>query len=150
MIRRATPEDAPAIHALKLAAFGPYRERYTPACFDATVLDDGRIQDRMAEGPVWVWDDGDIQGTVGARRDQRGLYVRGMAVHPDAQGKGIGKALLDACRNYAVDQEIPCMWLSTTLFLDASARLYERYGFRPSHGPAQLEGTDLRSYECSV
>lgn len=150
MIRRATPADAQAIHELKLAAFGPFRDQYTDGCFDATVLDAKRIQDRMAEGPVWVWDDGRLLGTVGAKQDARGLYVRGMAVHPDARRQGVGRALLATCVEHASAHGIATLWLSTTLFLDASAALYEANGFVPADGPADLEGTPLRSYERSL
>lgn len=147
MIRRATPADADALHALMLAAFGPYRDQYTDACFDATVIDPARFCRRMDEGPVWVAEDGELFGTVGAKVDERGLYIRGMAVHPKAQRRGVGAQLLAACEAYAHDHGIDTLWLSTTRFLDASARLYEAHGFVPADGPADLHGTPLRSYE---
>lgn len=150
-MRRATPDDAEALHALMRAAFTPFRDQYTDACFDATIIDAPRFRRRMQEGPVWVLDsEGQAVGTVGAKVDDRGLYVRGMAVHPDARRQGVGRRLLDACVDYARDQGIDTLWLSTTTFLDASAALYETYGFRPAQGPADLRGTPLRSYELRL
>ncbi len=150
MIRRALVQDAEAIHELMLAAFTPFRAQYTDACFDATVLDPERIRQRMAEGPVWVAEaQGQLLGTVGARVDERGLYVRGMGVHPDARRQGMGRQLLDACAAHADTLGVG-MWLSTTTFLTGSQRLYESFGFVPADGPADLHGTPLVSYAWSL
>ncbi len=133
-----------------LAAFGPFRDQYTEACFDATVLDPERIVARMEEGPVFVAEANGLVGTIGCMLDDRGLYTRGMAVHPAAQRGGIGRALLDRCKAYAQTMEAPCMWLSTTLFLDASIALYQSYGFHDAPGPGDLGGTPLRSFELPL
>ncbi len=149
-IRRATPADAPAIHALMLAAFQPFRAQYTQGCYDATVLDPARIGERMAQGPVWVVEDSPrsgFMGTVSGVLDNRGLYVRGMAVHPDARRRGIGRLLLEAAETYARDSRAPCLWLSTTRFLVGSQRLYSDFGFVAAPGPADLFGVPLMSYE---
>ncbi len=150
MIRRAAPADAEAIHRLMLAAFTPYRDQYTDGCFDATVLDPERIQARMDEGPVWVFDDGALRGTVSAVQDGRGLYVRGMAVHPEARRQGIGRQLLDTAAQYAVEVGAPCLWLSTTHFLHGSIALYQEYGFLDAPGPPDLRGTPLRSFQLET
>ena len=147
-VHRAGPEDAAAIHALMVAAFTPFQDQYTDGCFDATVLDPVRIRTRMEEGPVWVASAGDsVVGTVGARRDDRGLYIRGMAVHPQAQRQGIGHALLAEVEDHARHHGIDVLWLSTTTFLTASQALYEAAGFRRADGPPDLFGTPLVSFE---
>lgn len=151
MIRRATPDDAAALHELMRAAFGPFEPQYTPACFDATIIDAPRFQQRMAEGPVWLAEvNGEVVGTIGAKLDARGLYVRGMAVHPEAQRTGLGRQLLDVCADYGRRHGAKAMWLSTTTFLDASAALYQSYGMKPAPGPAELEGTPLCSFEMPL
>ncbi len=152
-IRRATPADAPAIHALMLAAFEPFRSQYTEGCYDATVLDPARIRQRMAEGPVWVVEDGPqpgFVGTVSGRADGRGFYVRGMAVHPDARRRGVGRLLLQAAEAHARAEGLACLWLSTTRFLIGSQRLYEGFGFAPAAGPRDLFGVPLVSYEKAL
>lgn len=150
-VRRAQQGDAQAIHELLVAAFSSFRNQYTAGCFDATVLDADRVAKRMREGPVWVAVDGaSIVGTVGAKIDSRGLYVRGMGVLPSARGQGIGDRLLAVCQRHAERLELPCMWLSTTTFLHASQRLYLRFGFLPSRGPTDLHGTALVSFEKSL
>lgn len=147
-VRRANPDDAEAIHRLMETAFASFRPLYTPGCFDATVLDPERIRQRMTEGPVWVaQQEGQTVGTIGARDDPRGLYVRGMGVHPDVRRGGIGTALLDAVETHARASAASTMWLSTTLFLSGSIALYQRAGFLDAAGPAHLHGTPLRSFE---
>lgn len=150
-VRRARPSEAQAIHELLLAAFASFRPLYTPGCFDATTLDAARVAKRMTEGPVFVAEiDGRLVGTVGVKLDARGAYVRGMGVHPDARGKGVGRALLEATEAWGREQGASCLWLSTTPFLTGSIALYESFGFRPAVGPADLFGTPLRSFEKSL
>lgn len=147
-IRQSRSDEAGPIHALLLAAFLPFRTQYTKASFDATVLDAHRVAQRMQEGPVFVAEvAGKLVGTVGVVRDARGVYIRGMAVHPDARRMGRGRRLLEACEEFAREQDAPCLWLSTTPFLTGSIALYEAFGFRPAPGPTDLFGTPLVSYE---
>ena len=146
-VRRARPDEAEAVHGVLRAAFTPFRARYSPGCFDATVLDAARVRARMEEGPVFVAEtEGRIVGTVGVRLDDRGAYVRGLAVHPDARRAGVGRALMDACTAWARGRT-DRIWLSTTVFLAGSIALYQRLGFQDAPGPAALEGTPLRSFE---
>ncbi len=149
-VRLAAPSDAPALHDLMLAAFDSFRPLYTPGCFDATVLDATRIRKRMAEGPVWVaeTEDGAFVGTLAVVEDARGVYLRGMAVHPDARRGGIGRRLLEAAEAFGRDCGAACLWLSTTPFLLGSIALYERFGFvHGAKGPPELFGTPLLSMQ---
>lgn len=144
----ADGDDAQAVHDVMLAAFTPYRSEYTDGCFDATVLDATRVRQRMAEGPVFVALDGsDVVGTVGVMLDDRGAYVRGLAVHPDAQGAGVARRLMEACEAWGRHQGAKAIWLSTTLFLAPSIALYKRLGYQDAPGPDDLFGTALRSFE---
>lgn len=148
VVRRAVPGDAAAVHALLMAAFAVFRPLYTPGCFDATVLDEARVRRRMAEGPVFgAWDGDRLVGTVSAMQDDRGIYVRGMGVHPDARRGGVGRRLLEAVERHARDGGAPALWLSTTPFLTGSIALYRSFGFMPAQGPPDLHGTPLVSFE---
>ena len=133
-----------------MEAFAGFRPLYTDGCFDATVLDAERVRRRMAEGPVWVAqdDDGRVVATVSARRDDRGVYVRGMGVRPDARRLGVGRRLLEAVEAFARAEGAGLLWLSTTPFLLGSIALYGRFGFRHgAEGPPDLHGTPLLSME---
>ncbi len=147
-LRAAVAQDAAAIHRLLVASFTPFQQQYTPACFDATVLDAPRVEARIAEGPAWIAEsDGAVVGTVSAKRDARGLYIRGLAVHPEWARMGIARRLLDAATAYGRAIDAPCLWLSTTTFLLASQALYKAAGFHEAPGPADLCGTPLVSFE---
>jgi GNAT superfamily N-acetyltransferase len=69
--------------------------------------------------------------------------IRMLAVAPEAQGRGVGAALVRACVARARAEERPRLWLHTTEHMTAARRLYEREGFRraPDH---DWQGTDLR------
>ncbi|MEM7286082.1 MAG: GNAT family N-acetyltransferase [Actinomycetota bacterium] len=149
MIRRATATDAPAIHRVLLDAFEPLEDRYTPAAFDATVLDPDRVRLRLDDGPVWLAElDGAVVGTFGIEVTDEGHYLRGMGVSPAARGAGLGKRLVDVAVGYVDEHRPPRAWLFTTHFLDAAIALYERAGFvRFDPDPAHFHGTPIIGME---
>lgn len=144
-IRLATRDDAPCIGAVLYAAFAEYESLYTREAFAATTPTSEQVEERMSEGPVWVAEHNDkIIGTVGAAPRRKALYVRGMAVLPEARGHHIGESLLVYVERFALERGYERLTLSTTPFLIPAIRLYERHGFRRgSAGPHDLFGTPL-------
>jgi ribosomal protein S18 acetylase RimI-like enzyme len=143
-IRLAAPPDAALIAAVLHAAFVAYKAAYTPAAFAATTPTSEQIQRRLDEGPVWVaLHDRAIVGTVSAVRRGAGLYIRSMAVLPQARGRGIGGLLLRHAEQFAAAQGCTYALLSTTPFLTSAIRLYEAFGFQRSDKPQDLFGTAL-------
>jgi hypothetical protein len=88
MVRRAVPEDAPAIASMLHASFVEFRLLYTPEGFAATAVTAEEVLVRLSEGPVWVtrWEDS-LCGTVAAVARGSALYVRGMAVLPTVEAR---------------------------------------------------------------
>jgi GNAT superfamily N-acetyltransferase len=144
-IRRARGDDAASIAAVMHAAFVEYEAAYTLAAFAATTPTPEQIQRRMSEGAMWVaLKDGTIVGTVSVVAKSQGLYVRGMAVLPSAQGQRIGPLLLEHVKQFASRERCERLFLSTTPFLTHAIRLYEQWGFRRGdEGPHELFGTPL-------
>ena len=144
-IRTAVADDAPAIASVLYAAFIEYKSSYTPKGFAATTPSAEEVQGRMSEGPAWVvLRDESIVGTVAAMSQGESLYVRGMAVLPEARGQKIGELLLAHIESYAAARGFQRLHLSTTPFLSAAIRLYERFGFqRNTDGPHDLFGTPI-------
>ncbi|HEV3197662.1 MAG TPA: GNAT family N-acetyltransferase [Bryobacteraceae bacterium] len=142
---RAKEDDAAAIADVLGRAFAEYRTRYTDRGFFATTPDAEQILARMREGPVWVATEADrIVGTVSAVLKGPQCYVRGMAIVPEAGGRGIARLLLGAVEGFALASGTRSLALSTTPFLDRAIRLYQRSGFRrTSDGPHDLFGTPL-------
>ena len=148
-IRCAEAIDAAEIARVLEVAFSEYRPLYTTQAFAATTPTDERVLLRFHEGPVWIAHQHEkVVGTVSARQDSDSIYIRGMAVLPEARGQHIGVALLRNVEDFAQRHRCRRLFLSTTPFLDRATRLYERYGFRRTDdGPHDLFGTPLFTME---
>jgi len=152
-LRLARAGDEIAISSVLLEAFREYLPQYTPAGFAATTPSPTEVLRRIEEGPVWLaMIESDIVGTVSAvLRGERVLYIRGMAVLPQARGLRTGNFLFELIQEYAKEKGCTKLVLSTTPFLDRAIRLYERLGFvRTDEGPDDLHGTPLFTMEKAV
>lgn len=143
-IRRATTSDAVAVSSLLRRAFLEFEHLYTREAFVATVQPESGILKRMEEGPLWVAEnDHGIIGTVSVTRSKDSVFVRGMAVVPEARGQKIGRALLKLTEDYAREHGFDRMSLYTTPFLLSAIRLYQSYGFGFTGEKASPHGTEL-------
>jgi GNAT superfamily N-acetyltransferase len=151
-VRWAAGEDAAAIGAILYGSFLEFRSLYTEGGFAATVLDGEGVLNRMDEGPIWIAErEGVILGTVAAVVKGSSVYIRGMAVLPSARGSGAGAALLRQAEEWAVGAGFRHVFLSTTPFLTAAIRLYEKSGFRrKDNDPQDLFGTPLFVMEKTI
>ena len=148
-IRRASAADVEQVADALRCAFAEYERLYTRAGYAATTPDAAQLRARWNEGPVWVAvDDGGIVATVAAMPRENGVYVRSMAVRPEARGKGTGRALMREVELYAVSERAHRTYLSSTPFLYDAIRLYEALGFRRTgEPPHELGGTPLVTLE---
>jgi ribosomal protein S18 acetylase RimI-like enzyme len=148
-IRRATLDDAPGILECLRAAFEPYRDSYTPAAFEDTVLSAGTIQSRLTGMSVFVAVSGTgaIVGTIGGNRVGHAEgHIRGMAVHPDVAGTGVAQALLQAVENELRQRGCTRLSLDTTTPLERAVRFYVRNGFRATGVIRDFFGMPLFEY----
>jgi ribosomal protein S18 acetylase RimI-like enzyme len=149
-LRRAHRGDEITISSVLLEAFREYSPQYTPAGFAATTPTPAEVLVRLEDGPVWLAViESEVVGTVSAAlREENVLYIRGMAVLPQARGLRIGNLLFKLIEEYAKEKGCTKLVLSTTPFLDRAIRLYEGLGFvRTSEGPHDLYGTPLFTME---
>jgi len=148
-IRPADVDDVEAVADLLARSFAEYRARYTPEGYRATTRTGPELARRLTEGPTWIAVRDDVVvGTVSARVDGDALYLRSMAVLPEARGAGVGRALLATVEEHAVGLGLQRVWLSTTAVLVDAIDLYERAGFeRVDRGPPDLFGTPLFAME---
>lgn len=121
ILRRATPEDAPAIAILLRTTFRVsltfLPELHTP--------EEGLwfVRERMlVRNEVWVAEEGDdLAGFIGFRE----RWIDHLYVHPDWQGRGVGPQLLAKPLQY---RQVRRLW---TFQKNARARkFYEDRGFR--------------------
>jgi ribosomal-protein-alanine acetyltransferase len=119
VIRPATADDLEAVVALEQACFGP--EAWSA----------GLVADELASPSrvVLVHDDGAVRayGTVGVVADVADLHR--IATAPQQQGRGVGRALLDALLSAAREQGAERMLLEVADTNTAARRLYEGTGF---------------------
>jgi GNAT superfamily N-acetyltransferase len=85
-----------------------------------------------------------------ARADE--AEFRMLAVRPDAQGRGIGRALIEACVDRARAQGFRALVLSTPAGAALPHRLYESMGFvrEPARDWSPVPGVDLIAYSLAL
>ena len=134
-IRRAIAPDVEGILECLRLAFEPYRDRYTPAAFEDTVLSAEALERRMVAMSLFVAVNqrGTLLGTIGYRVLGGGEgHLRGMAVRPGEHGTGVAQRLLEAAEAGMRRDGCRIATLDTTQPLERATRFYERNGFRRS------------------
>jgi ribosomal protein S18 acetylase RimI-like enzyme len=148
-IRSATNNDAPEILACLRAAFAPYRYFYTPAAYLDTVLNPESLRARLLSMQVFVGQifSGQIVGTIACQVIGHGEgHLRGMAVLPTCQGRGIAAQLLARAEAELRRQHCSRLSLDTTAPLERAMRFYEKFGFRRSGKISDFFGMPLVEY----
>lgn len=129
-VRPAFKEEADAIGRLLREAFAEFATDYTPEAFAIVTPSADEIARRFDEGPIWVAvKDNKIVATVSSVPESEWLYIRSMAVLPQAQGLGIARKMLEAVEEYAIESGFERLFLYTTHFSKEAIRLYEKNGF---------------------
>ena len=76
---------------------------------------------------------------------------RFLAVDPAARGRGVGRALFQACLDRARAAGKRRMALHTTEWMATARAMYERAGFqREPEGDAQLPGVTIIAYAAEL
>lgn len=145
----AAPQDAEGILECLRVAFEPYRAEYSAAGFDDTTLDRKSLRRRMRNMTVLVArdDSGAVIGTVAFSVQHGEGHLRGMAVRPEQQGRGVGKQLLRIAERMLLSQHCRRVTLDTTVPLQRAMRFYERSGYRASGRVSEFFGMPLYQYE---
>jgi len=152
-IRIATEADVPEIVHCLHSAFAPYRRAYTPKACTATVLTQPMARRRLRSMTVWVavGGDGRVVGTIAAKATGRHHgHLRGMAVLPGFQGKGIASALLASAIAHARKQGQRNVTLETTEPLERATLFYLRHGFRRTGRTRRWGGMRLVGFERTI
>jgi GNAT superfamily N-acetyltransferase len=131
LIRPLLPEDVPALVELQHDAFDEMAVRMGDTRFALTdefrargMRRIGHLQ-RTDPDSAWVAEvDGAPAGFALALVRDGMWFLSLLAVHPSQQGKGVGRALLDAALSTATDRS----WIMSTVE-PAALRRYQRAGF---------------------
>ncbi|WP_329955949.1 GNAT family N-acetyltransferase [Burkholderia cepacia] len=79
-----------------------------------------------------------------SQRDSPAWRLRGMAVHSDVRGLGLGRLLVQLCVRYAREHEAAAIWCTAR---ESAQGFYEKLGFAADSPPIQMHGrTDMKFY----
>jgi ribosomal protein S18 acetylase RimI-like enzyme len=127
-VRPARPDEAEAVGALVEAAFS----RHIPAVGRRPAPMDDDHAARIAQGQQYVAD-GDEPGTLGASivlvQEDDHLVVNNVAVAPDRQRQGHGRALLAFAEDEARRRGLPEIRLHTHARMADNLIMYPRLGY---------------------
>ena len=139
MIRRAVAADQTAVEAVVEAAYSIYLERMGKP--PGPMLDD--YQARIAEAVVSVYqeDDGMIAGIIVLLPKPDHLLLDNIAVRPQRQGTGIGRALIAFAETEARRLALRELRLYTHVTMTENIALYTRLGFAETRR-GQQDGYD--------
>jgi ribosomal protein S18 acetylase RimI-like enzyme len=147
-ITRATQDDAEAILRCVRAAFEPYRTEYTRAAYEDTVMTGETVRRRIETMIVLVARDaaGLVLGTVGGLVSGDEGHIRGMAVLPSSQGRGVADRLLATIEGALKAAGCSFVTLDTTDPLCRAIRFYERNGYTRSGVVSDFFGMRLHQH----
>ena len=126
----ATAQDRPAVEAVVRAAYSPYVPRIGRE--PGPMLDDyGAL---IREGRVYVVGRGGaVKGVLVLIPQQDAMLLDNVAVAPDAQGTGVGRAMLQFAEQAARDAGYGTVRLYTNEAMTENLALYARIGYAETH-----------------
>lgn len=125
-----TFEDWEALLSLILASFAYMHPRIDPPSSALRLAPQLLKQKAETEKAYAVVEDGRLLGCVFCKPEPPDcLYIGKLAVAPDAQGRGVGRLMLQAAEDYAARCGLPSLRLETRIELEENHRLFTRWGF---------------------
>ncbi|MDZ3826646.1 GNAT family N-acetyltransferase [Pseudomonas monsensis] len=144
VVRRAQQRDAVALPAIERSAAELFRVDPTLAWLaDAPVPDAEQHLQAIRSVLVWVAEHTDQQlgGFLRAVEVDNQLHVEELSVSQHFQGQGMGRKLLLMAIEYAAEQQLRAVTLTTFSDLPWNAPFYQKIGFSlltPQETPAHL------------
>lgn len=126
MIRPARIGEEDAVSAVVHAAYQHYIARIGKP--PGPMLDN--YAQRITDGQTWVWHDAKrIAGILVLEETSAGLLLDNIAVLPEYQGKGAGRALLEFAEAEARQRGFDAIHLYTHALMTENIALYRRIGY---------------------
>ncbi|MEV6285059.1 GNAT family N-acetyltransferase [Kribbella sp. NPDC051770] len=131
-VRLALPGDLPTLQSIETAAGVLFREIGMTDIADHAPPPLHILRAYQRAGRAWTAVDpvGEPVGFVLAKLVDGAAHVEQISVHPTHQRQGHGRALMDAVDQFARDQQLPALTLSTFRDVAWNAPYYARLGFR--------------------
>ncbi|NJM24479.1 MAG: GNAT family N-acetyltransferase [Bacteroidia bacterium] len=157
-IRTATPTDADLLCTLGIKtfreAFGAYNTEANMLLYFNETFTEERIVDELQDPQTAAWFIAEHQGeAVGyaklrtgkaplARKDEKTIELQRIYSVKSYLGKGVGKALLQCCLEFAQSHDFDSMWLGVWEHNDHAQDFYARWGFEKFGQHVFTLGTD--------
>jgi GNAT superfamily N-acetyltransferase len=120
-------EDAGEVLTVQRAAFVSEALIYGSVDMPPLVQTLDELEAELRDADGWVARiDGRLVGAIRTRQEGRMLLIGRIAIAPDQQGSGIGRALLEAAESSSDAEQAE---LFTGSLSEANIRLYERCGY---------------------
>jgi ribosomal protein S18 acetylase RimI-like enzyme len=124
-VRLATLADLPAIRDVVGAAYARYLDRMDRP--PAPMLADYAAE--VESGRLWVTGE-PVTGLIELIEAGTSLHVGNVAVHPSAQGSGLGRRLLEFAEEQARQRGLDRLDLFTNKVMTENQAIYARLGYR--------------------
>jgi ribosomal protein S18 acetylase RimI-like enzyme len=126
LIRPAETTDAAAMSRIAKRAYGGYVELIGARPHP---MDDDYAE-KIGHGHTFVAEKGEVAGLLVLVPGDDHLLLENVAVDPDSQGEGIGRALLDHAEGTARELRLPDVRLYTNAAMTRNIEMYKRRGYR--------------------
>jgi len=123
-LRRATVDDLPAVRAVIGAAYA----RYLPRMDKAPAPMSRDYRPSVEAGTTWVAGS-PVTAVLTLYPREDHLYVENIAVDPSAQGRGLGRALMEFAEQEAARRGLNRMALVTHEAMTENQAIYARLGY---------------------
>ncbi len=139
-LRPATPADAAAIKAIVRTAYAKWvpvigREPLPMRADYDKALGEHRFDLAIENGR--------IVGLIETIAHDDHIWIENVAVAPEAQGRGVGRKLLDSAERTAVEAGLRDLRLLTNGAFEANVRLYRRHGYAIDREEPFMNGTTV-------
>ncbi|MCE7482990.1 MULTISPECIES: GNAT family N-acetyltransferase [Microbacterium] len=139
VLSRISPADAGEVLTVQRAAFVSEALIYGTADMPPLTQTLAELEAELVDANGWVARVGSrLVGAIRVRETADLLLIGRIAIAPDMQGSGIGRALLEAAER---DADAPEAELFTGSLSEANVRLYESCGYRVTERVDQDDGT---------
>lgn len=130
-VRLARADDIPKLAAVERSAGERFLGTHMEWAVDAPPTPRDELETALGRGELWVAEDGgEPVGFLLAYVLDDALFIREVAVASEQQGKGFGRALIEAAAALARSAGWKAVTLTTDELIAWNRPLYEHFGFR--------------------
>jgi ribosomal protein S18 acetylase RimI-like enzyme len=159
-VRAATADDHAAIDALALEAWQVLKPGYDPERWGELLVSIGKMSTLSSDGRLFVaMTSEQVSGAVGYMPPgcsnprifpREWPSIRMLVVRPSHRGRGIGKALMNACIGAAIADGARCIGLHTSPIMEVALPMYLRMGFIKDADLPPIAGAPYARYVLAL